>query len=127
MTLIATRLATALHRAIDRVVDLATAFGKGEEGFLNLALSDGRVAVVSRFAYNTTEEPESLYMYRGPYPLEDKGDRPIAQSALIVASERLSQDEQWKAIPANHIAILEPGCDFKLIPIERGSSASQAA
>lgn len=123
----ATRLATALHRAIERVVKLAEEYGGGEEGFLNLVLTDGRVAAVSRFAYNTDEEPESLYMYRGHYPLEDHGSGPAAYSALVVASERLSGDERWKAIPANHIAILEPGCDFKLIPIDSNQSASRAA
>ena len=123
------RLATALSRAIRRVVDLAGAYSPDEPGYLNLVLSDGQVAVASRFVYQTDDEPESLYTYRGPYPLEHcespEGARP--RNALLVASERLSDDPGWSAIPAKHIAVLDPAVGIRLMPIELDAAAREAA
>ena len=125
----ATRLATALMRATQRVVELANQHSPGEPGYLNFVLSDGQVAAVSRFAYNTDAAPESLYIYRGPYPLEHCGAPEEAKShtALLVASERLSDERGWSAIPPQHIAVLDPAVAVRLLPIELDLGVREAA
>ena len=125
----AMRLAAALHRAIQRLAELVDQHAAGKPSYLNLVLSDGQVAVASRYSYNTEEEPESLYMYRGPYPLEhcEAPEGALPRTALLVASERLSDDPGWSAIPAKHIAVIDPAVGFRLLPIQLDSTAKEAA
>jgi predicted glutamine amidotransferase len=124
----AQRLTTALSRALWRTVDLVREFGGGEPCYLNLALSDGEVAVVSRFTADSNWEPESLYLYRGHYPLRSLDGQPASgETAQLVSSERLGQDPGWKAIPANHLVVLVRGREPLVLPCVRAVGTAQAA
>ena len=74
---------------------------------MNIAISDGEHAVVSRFTDAADGVPESLYyfpgqLYRDVGPkAKRKGTEPV-----IVSSERLTADEGWAEVPANQIIIL---------------------
>jgi predicted glutamine amidotransferase len=124
----ADRLAAALDRVLTRTVDLVQRFGDGDTCYLNFAVSDGENAVVSRFCSAAGEEPESLYMYRGTYPLGNSTGATETQDAgglaTLISSECLSSDDGWTAIPANHLVILPKGADPVLVPcsVERRSA-----
>jgi predicted glutamine amidotransferase len=105
-------LASAVNSTIARLLELSRAHGQGEESYLNVAVTDGRHAAVTRF---TTEEGyagESLYVDRGRRYVcvggvcrmvepEDGG------GAVIVSSERLSTDPSWEAVPRNHMLLVD--------------------
>jgi ergothioneine biosynthesis protein EgtC len=108
------RMAYALLAAIRRVVEVVAKHGEGEPSYLNCALSDGRNAVVSRFANDPDFAPESLYFFSGGlYPSLDGR---VARS-VIVSSERLSQDPGWREIPPNHMVIVRECAEPELAAI----------
>jgi predicted glutamine amidotransferase len=109
-------MAAALERAIGRVTKLATdsrgssPLVDGDDSYLNIAISNGHCSVACR--YTTSEgEPSSLYVHTGRrYVCEDGVCRMIApergHGAVIVASERLSEDPGWQKIPRNHLVTI---------------------
>ena len=103
----ALRMAKALASAITRVLELARSAGTGEDSYLNIAISDGEHAVVSRFTDAADGVPESLYYVTGQI-YRDVG--PTAKrkgtQAVIVSSERLTSDRRWTEVPPNQIIIL---------------------
>jgi predicted glutamine amidotransferase len=106
----AQRMARALALAIDRTLELVQAAG-GSPSYLNVAISDGDHAVVSRFTDDPVEKPESLYYFSGPlYPQLPDGNRrrasDHARHAVTVSSERLTDDTGWAEVPAGDIIIL---------------------
>lgn len=101
------RMAKALSIAIGRVLALAEAAGASDDSYLNVAISDGEHAVVSRFTDADDGVPESLYyitrqIYRDVGPTaKNKGTQ-----AAIVSSERLTADPGWTQVPPGQIIIL---------------------
>ena len=75
-------MAQALARAISRALELVRTVGEGSDSYLNIAISDGEHAVVSRFTDAADGVPESLYYFTGQlYPdvgpkAKRKGRRP---------------------------------------------------
>lgn len=98
-------IASALDAAIARVVDLVERYGDGEPSFLNIAIGDGENAVVSRYSNAADEQPESLYYYSGHlYECASKDN--AGDGAILVSSEKLSEDPDWQPVPANHMVVL---------------------
>jgi predicted glutamine amidotransferase len=65
---------------------------------LNLAVTDGERMAFARYA---TEGPgNSLYF------AEDVNASP---GAMVVASERLDEDQEWRAVPDRHLLVVEEG------------------
>jgi predicted glutamine amidotransferase len=101
------RMAQALARAIGRALALVQSAGAGGDSYLNVAISDGEHAVVSRFTDADDGVPESLYyvtrqIYRDVGPgAKHKGTR-----AVVVSSERLTADPDWAEVPAGKIIVL---------------------
>ncbi len=106
-------LALALQRTIfdlqqllhDRHIDHAPR--------LNIAVTDGHSAVVSRYCGDEPAKADSLYWHEGKrYVCEEGECRMVepdsAHSAVIIASEPLSKDPGWDKVPANHIVIVRP-------------------
>ena len=104
------RLAKALHRSISRVTDIVKKHGEGEACYLNVAVTDGDHAVVSRFTDEPGQKPESLYYFTGElYPLELGANSSGSINdpvPVIVSSERLTEGEDWQEVPPNHIVIV---------------------
>lgn len=101
------RMALALHQAIDRVETLRREAGVGEQSFLNMAVTDGQRAVVSRFISDGSESAPSLYYATGKLVVE-RGEGRVTQdgsgeSAAVVASEPLGPDTSWTPVPPNHL------------------------
>ena len=124
----ALHLASALQRAIARVTAVVRAHGGGAANFLNVALSDGNHAVVSRFSDASDEAPESLYYARGSLggsfavTEDDPADAP-----LLVSSERLTDDDAWHEVPPNHMIVASRGCPPSIVPCTLDGAAGRAA
>ena len=101
------QLAECLNRAVWRVMDLVNQHGGGAASFLNLAVSDGDRAAVCRFTNSTERAAESLYyipdlLYEPAFA--GHGRRAKERSrAVVISSERLTEDEGWQAVPSNHM------------------------
>jgi len=106
----------------DRVADMGRAIEKtlasiveigGEAGIesphqLNLAVTDGRSLVATRFTSGPPKSANSLYIHTGKRYVCEGGtcrmlDPDEWGAAVLVTSERLSEDPGWDRIPPNQI------------------------
>lgn len=101
-------LARCLNRAIFRVLEMARSYGDGAPSWVNVAVSDGERAAVTRFTDAVTRPAESLYwiedgLYR-PAAADSPGRRRYeGTSSVVVASERLTDAPAWREVPPNHL------------------------
>jgi glutamine amidotransferase len=103
----ALRMARSLARAIERALELVRGVGGGAS-YLNIAISDGEHAVVSRFTDADDGVPESLYYFSGQlYPDVGPKAKRKGTQAVTVSSERLTADAGWAEVPANEIIVLK--------------------
>ncbi|MCA8942131.1 MAG: class II glutamine amidotransferase [Planctomycetes bacterium] len=117
------RLAIALRATIRALETLAEECGVDEPSTLNLAISDGRCAVVSRYSSAVDRESApSLYYHTGHRyrcrsgACEMVSARP-GEHDVIVSSEPLSEDEGWEEVPPNHFALVDEARALRLEPI----------
>jgi glutamine amidotransferase len=118
------RMAECLNRAVWRAIDLVREFGDGEPSFLNVAVSDGDRAAVCRFTNSPDKPAESLYynsrvLYEPAFP--GQGRRAHERSrAVVVSSERLTNDEAWVEVPPNQLVGVDRDGRQHLFHMERG-------
>lgn len=108
-------LAIALDNAIQRVVSIVEQHGENVPSYLNVAVSDGDNAVISRYSNAREHQPESLYYYCGDLyePCEPEQSE---TNEVVVSSEKLTVDPAWQTVPANHLIILSRGQAPLLVP-----------
>ncbi len=116
-------LGAALKAALADALELSRAHGGGDESYLNVAVSDGKSAAVSRYTTEDDYDGESLYWSGGKrYTCEEGVCRMIAPDAegmaVVVSSERLSPDESWQVIPRNHMLLVDRGRPPVLEPLD---------
>ncbi|MFO0688302.1 MAG: class II glutamine amidotransferase [Myxococcota bacterium] len=115
-----------LSRALARAFSEALAFSReagAEDSYLNVAFSNGRAAVVSRYTTEPGYDGESLYLHRGlRYVCIEGACRMLEPDerggAVIVSSEPLSDDPGWTAVPRNHQVVIDVDRSVRLVPIE---------
>ena len=119
----ALELARRLSAAMSRVLSLVEEHGDGESSFLNVAVADGRHVAVCRFDTDPEEQPESLYLFHGEmyepagrrFPerrCDDEGE------AMVVSSERLTDDPRWLAVPPNSMLVLDRHAAPRVLPMD---------
>lgn len=126
----AERLASALERALWRVIDMAERHAPGEPCHLNVALSDGEHAVTARLSTDRKHGPESLYYHYGRDLLPTLANAAAnvdPQSSLLVSSERLTQDPDWLEVPPDHLVIASRGAAPKVRPCRREAQVRRGA
>jgi predicted glutamine amidotransferase len=107
----AVALAEALARAIARVTALVREVG-GASSSLNVAVSDGHRAAVSRFSDRADVAPESLYILKDElYEPAGRHFRPSRAGdegpSVVVSSERLTDDDEWREVPRNSLVMFD--------------------
>ncbi len=121
----ASPLAQALAKTIRDLEQLRSEAGIDDPSLLNLALTDGRSAVVARFISDTPEKANSLYYRVGKrfrcddgicQMLNDEG-----RGAVIVASEPLTWEKDWIPVAPNCFVIVSPDSSVAVTPIEEWS------
>lgn len=95
-------LAECLMTAIRRVREIVKDNGEYHPSYLNVAVADGHVAVASRYSDDTEYEPESLYYFTGQLYSQETQDNE-GPGAVIVSSEKLTNQEEWQQVPPNHM------------------------
>jgi predicted glutamine amidotransferase len=105
-------LAQGLRETVERVSELTLGHASGEPSYLNLAVTDGECVVACRHTDDRDHAGESLYVHAGQR-YECVGgvcqmiDPETGGGAVIVSSERLSDDDGWRPIPRNHLALID--------------------
>jgi glutamine amidotransferase len=118
----AARLAGHLSATLARVLAAVDEVGDATPSFLNVAVSNGECAAVSRFSSHPTAPPDSLYTLHGefyPTTAEEFSQRNAEETgvAMIVSSERLTQREDWQAVPPGHIVAFSHTETPQLFPL----------
>lgn len=106
----AQRMANALEKTFHIIDELAAHEQTTRRAFLNVAVSDGRRAVISRASLGGAMPP-SLFIHVGKkYECDDGVCRMVetteAGRAVIVASEPLTEEPGWNPVPVNHAALI---------------------
>ncbi len=116
------RMVGALTETLARIEWTADDAGITEPSYLNFAVTDGRRAVVMRYA-TPPMVPASLWGCHGRrYECEDGGACRMSDpgkdgAATIVCSEPLSQGSDWQKIPAQNMVVIRGGGQAELLPI----------
>lgn len=119
------RLKSAMLAAFRRTEELRQELGILEGSYLNVALCDGRRAVVSRYASEGAGRARSLFYHQGgDYVCDGDFCRMVVADgdpgAVLVCSEPLSQDPGWDQVPENHLVLVEEDLTVTLEPIALG-------
>lgn len=94
-----------------------------EEAYLNMVITNGQFIVGTRYCTNPNEDPLTLYHSEGGrYVVEDGVTHMMApeddDQAVLVVSEKLTDDAHWTMIPKNHFVIVEPSLNVRIRPIK---------
>jgi ergothioneine biosynthesis protein EgtC len=116
------RLTSALRATISDIEQLRQAAGIQPPSRLNLAVTDGVLAVVSRFHSDESERSHSLYVTTSRPSFCEEAGLPVGDGAdrnrsVIVASEPLDDDVAWKQVPGNHLVVVDEHREVDLVPI----------
>lgn len=117
----ATGLADSLESTILEIKRLTESVGATRRSLLNLAVTDGGQAVVSRYATHGERAPSLYFRVGSGYVcredvcqmLDDEGPR----ETVLVASEPLTIEPGWRAVPQNHLLIIDQEHRIQLRPI----------
>jgi predicted glutamine amidotransferase len=102
----------ALNRSIMLVEEVRESNGISGPSFLNLAVTDGKRAVVSRYVSDDKLKPHSLYFWTGSryecrsgigHTVDAKPDG----RATIIVSEPLTDDGRWTEVAPNSLLTVE--------------------
>jgi predicted glutamine amidotransferase len=115
------RMIAALTETVAKIEWTADDAGVTEASTLNFAVTDGRRAVVMRYA-TPPKMPASLWGSHGHRfvcegdvcRMRDPGKE---GAATIVCSEPLSLDGDWQKIPAQNMVVIRGGGHAELLPI----------
>ncbi len=104
-------MAMALTAAIGEVEEL-TRQTQEKQSLLNIAVTDGHCAVVSRYISRKPEKANTLYVHTGRRYVCDDGlcqmvEPKDERGAVIIASEPLSKDEGWMSVPAKSLVVVQ--------------------
>ena len=119
------RLTRALVEAIGVVGELLHAAAIVDSAQLNLAVTDGDVAVVSRLSTGAAR-PNSLYYISGKSYVDAEGQLRMSGKdgpAAIVASEPLTENPGWTAVPVNHLVCVSRKHDVALVDLDSVSGS----
>jgi len=112
------RIADALRDTIETTVALLREHDITEATQLNIAVSDGKRAVVCRYATGDVTAAPTLYWHEGKRyecrdgvvymvdPITDAGEPDAQTDTVIVASEPLSDDYGWQPVEPNCMVLI---------------------
>lgn len=102
---------------------LMAAHGIHEAAYLNMVITNGSFIVGTRYVTSPKEDPLTLYHSEGSrYVVEGGISQMVAPEdndhAVLVVSEKLTDDKDWTLIPANHFVVVDSSLNVKIRPIE---------
>ncbi len=97
--------------------------GIAEPAYLNMVFTNGEFIVATRYVSDPKEEALTLYHSEGSrYVVEDGETRLEApqddDQAVLIVSEKLSDEAHWTKIPKNHFVVVEQSLNVRVRPIQ---------
>jgi len=97
--------------------------GIHEPAYLNMVVTDGKFFVGTRYTTDPSCEPLTLYHSEGARYVVEDGISFLAaprddDHAVLIVSEKLTEESYWTLIPANHFVIVDPSLDVRVKPIK---------
>ncbi len=116
-------IADAFEHTFSELKKMMADHGITEPAYLNMVITNGLFLVATRYCTDPKEEPLTLYHSEGSrYVVEDGITRMEAAEdddhAVLVVSEKLSDDPNWTMIPANHLVIVEQTLNVRIRQIK---------
>ncbi len=113
----------AFEHTFTELKKLMAAHGIIEPAYLNMVVTNGLFLVATRYCTDPKEEPLTLYHSEGSrFVVEDGITRMEAPEdndhAVLIVSEKLSDDPNWTMIPPNHFVIVEQTLNVRIRPIK---------
>ena len=97
--------------------------GISEPAYLNMVITNGNFFVATRYITDPQQQPLTLYHSEGGrYVVEDGISFMRApeddDQAVLVVSEKLTEEKHWTAIPANHFVVVDDSLQVRVRPIK---------
>lgn len=115
-------VADSFEKTFRDVKKLMADNGISEPAYLNMVFTNGLFLVATRYVSNPKEEPLTMYHSEGGrYVVENGNTRLEApqddDNAVLVVSEKLTDDKDWTMLPPNHLVIVEQSLNVRIKPI----------
>ncbi|MBL7858274.1 MAG: class II glutamine amidotransferase [Cyclobacteriaceae bacterium] len=97
--------------------------GIDEPAYLNMVVTNGLFVVATRYVTDPSEEPLTLYHSEGSRFIVEDGITQLTapaddDQAVLVVSEKLTDDKDWTMIPKNHFVIVDKSLNVRVRPIQ---------
>jgi glutamine amidotransferase len=115
-------VADAFERTFRTIKQLMSENGIAEPAYLNMVFSNGLFLVATRYVSDPKEEPLTMYHSEGSRYVVENGTTRLeapqdSDNAVLVVSEKLTDDKDWTMLPANHLVIVEQSLNVRVRPI----------
>jgi len=115
-------VADAFEHTFTYINQLMKQVGITDAAYLNMAITNGKFMVATRYVSDPKEDALTLYHSEGSrYVVEDGITRMEApqddDNAVLIVSEKLTDGKEWTLIPKNHLVIVEDSLNVRIKPI----------
>ena len=112
----------AFEKTFTFVKKLMAEEGIADAGYLNMAMTNGLFIVATRYCTDPNEEPLTLYHSEGSRFVVENGETRMEapeddDQAVLIVSEKLTDEGHWTMIPKNHFVIVEQSLNVRVKPI----------
>lgn len=119
----AERVMTAFEKTFGDLKIMMRENDIAQPAYLNMMVTDGTFFVGTRYTTDPAVEPLTLYHSEGArYVVEDGISFLTAprddDEAVLVVSEKLTDENYWTLIPANHFVVVDDTLNVKVRPIK---------
>ena len=111
-----------LEQALESSARLMKEAGIQEPAYLNMVVTNGLFVVGTRYVSDPSETPLTLYHTEATHYAVENGVGRISpvndnEKAILVVSERLSDEKDWTIVPPNHFVIVDHALNVSTRPI----------
>ncbi|MFQ5707034.1 MAG: class II glutamine amidotransferase [bacterium] len=114
---------TSLEETIAELRELTQQQGIHEPFFLNVAMTNGKFMVATRYVSDPDLNPPTLYHSEGSrYECYDgvckmERSEPSEHAVLIVSEKLTDLEEDWHEVPPNHFVVVSEDLSVSIVPI----------
>jgi glutamine amidotransferase len=113
----------AFEKTFQHLKKLMKDYGIHEPAYLNMVVTNGLFVVGTRYISDPKETPLTLYHSEATHYLIENGIGQLNPSgngdkAILVVSEKLSDDKDWTLVPANHFVVVDQSLNVEVKPIQ---------
>jgi len=112
----------AFERTFEHLNKLMKQFGIHEAAYLNMVVTNGLFVVGTRYVSDPKENALTLYHSEATHYAVENGVSQMTDSAdgaraVLVVSEKLSDEKHWTLVPSSHFVIVDQALKVETRPI----------